>query len=119
MKQIIKNTLLIVFSVLTLLNNVNAKTEGNYLGFGIVKHDFGKFQISKIDKKFEYISGEKITDLYFSYKYAFNYNNFILAPQITYTPGLGKADFETYEGKINIGYDVFIILQYLQQLVRI
>lgn len=82
--------------------NANARTEGNYLGINLTNYELGA---AGAEKTFVY-SGEHIRDLSINYKYAFNFNNLILAPELEYTVGLSKDMQEAYTARINLGYDL-------------
>ena len=49
---------------------------------------------------------KEIRDISLSYKYAFNYNNFIIAPELRYGVGLSSAAQEVYDVKLHLGYDL-------------
>ena len=82
--------------------NANARTEGNYLGINLVNYEVG---VDAPESTFTY-SGEHARDLSINYKYAFNFNNVILAPELEYTVGLSKTIQEAYTARINLGYDL-------------
>ena len=82
--------------------NANAKTEGNYFGINLVNYEAGE---NRAESTFSY-SGQHVRDLSINYKYAFNFNNLILAPELEYTVGLSKDAQEAYTARINLGYDL-------------
>ena len=105
MKKSVK-TLALACVAACCVNNANAKTEGNYIGINVVEHEIG-FDYDEpvyVPRSFTH-SGVNNTDLSISYKYAFNYKNFILAPELIYGVGLGDYQ-ETYAAKIHVGYDL-------------
>lgn len=79
--------------------NAQAKTEGNYVGINVVNYGVE-------DGRGTFSTGESIRDLSISYKYAFNFRNFIVAPELRYGVGLSSATQEVYDVKLHLGYDL-------------
>ena len=81
--------------------NAQAKTEGNYIGINVVNYGVGDTTGGST-----FVRNREIRDISLSYKYAFNYNNFIIAPELRYGVGLSSAAQEVYDVKLHLGYDL-------------
>lgn len=103
MKKSIKTLALACVAACCALN-VQAKTEGNYIGVNVVNYEIGTLPGQKNENFFH--AGPSYRDLSLSYKYAFNYNNFIVAPELRYTVGLSSGLQEAYDVKLHLGYDL-------------
>ena len=103
-------TATVIGSVLSSL--AMAKTEGNYVGVDVISTQVGLTDLS--DKFFRYSE----TSAGVNYKYAFNFNNFFVAPGLFYnhngvkavsaenTDSLVQELKYSYGVKLDLGYDI-------------
>ena len=84
-----KKTLSLIAIVISLISfQAYAKTEGNYVGINLLRSNLktDSSSFSGVDKNSFYNRKNKISKngIGLNYKYAFNFNNFFIAPEISY-----------------------------------
>ena len=102
-----------IFTIFLYISNASAKTSGNYLGIDLI-HSEVKLDNISTGTNSSIRSGDKVS-VGVNYKYAFNFDNFFVAPRVffDYTNIGAKAsnndewdlDFR-YGAKVDLGYDI-------------
>ncbi len=103
MKKFFKS-LAVATTFVLLSANSYAKTEGNYVGVSLNNFNVEQIVEDQARSKFKYDTS--LRDINFSYKYAFNFYDFIVAPELNLGAGLASDLKTNYSAKLNLGYDL-------------
>lgn len=97
-----KKKYLVIAGVMALMAaNAHAKTEGNYVFLNLTD-----VNLKTNSTRGTYLYNTAIKDVIFGYRYVFNFNKFLVAPELSYGAGISNTLQESYNVKLNLGYDL-------------
>lgn len=108
-----KKTLSLISVLISLFGSqAYAKTEGNYVGINLLRSNLktNSSSFSEVDKNSFYNRKNKISrnGIGLNYKYAFNFNNFFIAPEISYESLNNETTSASFYNKNNENFGSFL-----------